>query len=617
MFFISREVGRRRPRAVVAIATGVVALAGCQMFAPMSSPVNQPAAALQGRVLGAGQPVSGAAIALYAAGTAGVGVGALDLTAGASVTTNASGYFSLAGDFVCPATAAQVYVVARGGATGAGASNPALAMMTALGNCGALTGTTSIVVDEATTVAAVWALAQFIGPDAVVGSTAGGAAGLANAMAVAGNLADSSMGTAPGAALPMGATTETAKLNTLASTLAACTGSSGGTGCSALFAAATTSESVPANTLDAALTIVRHPASNVAAVYSAGAGQAAFLPALKAAPHDWTMSITYGGCGSGCGGLNLPGSLAIDSAGDVLVANYFGGVLSKFSGSGAALAANGITGVGLHESYGIAVDGADDVWVTNEQSVTAANNHHLGSVSEFSPAGVELSGDGYTGGGVYYPVAAAADANGTVWVADYGSSAATLLAHDGSGISGSSGFGGAGLPFPSAVALDGGLNAWFAVQGGVARVTPAGVVSGYACCAGPDGVAVDPSGDVWVADYSASAVVELSPDGSVLHRTVLLNGNGGPQGIAVDGAGQVWAANYFGDSVVQLDGSTAAAILPAMGYGLDAAIAEPYGLAIDASGNVWLSNAGTSTLTQMVGLATPVKTPLLGPAVRP
>jgi hypothetical protein len=48
-------------------------------------------------------------------------------------------------------------------------------------------------------------------------------------------------------------------------------------------------------------------------------------------------------------------------------------------------------------------------------------------------------------------------------------------------------------------------------------------------------------------------------------------------------------------------------------------------VAIDASGNLWLSNAGynaitqsyVDTITQFVGLASPVRTPLLGPPVQP
>jgi len=450
---------------------------------------------------------------------------------------------------------------------------------------------------------------------------------LSNAFAVAANLADTTTGLAPGSALPAGAATEPAKLNTLADALAACVNSDGGSACVPLFTAATTSQGAPANTLDAALNIVRNPGANVMAVFNAAPPQGPFQPVLTAPPNDWTMSITYGGCTPACGGLNSPGSLAVDSAGNVWVANYFGGVVSEFFPTGVPAATAGFPGEGLEQSYGIAVDGSDNVWVTNEQSVTAANNHHTGSVSEFSSTGVEQSGYGYTGGGVYYPVAAAADSNGDIWIADYGSSSATLLDgnNNGSAISGSGGYAPSALTFAYAVAVDASHNAWFAIEGGAARVTPKGAVSIFSCCNDPEGIAVDPSGNVWIADYNASAVIELAPGGSVAHRTVLMGGNGGPQGIAVDGAGNVWAANYYGNSLVELAGSSAAVISPALGYGLDAPVKEPYGVAIDASGNLWLSNAGynaitqsyVDTITQFVGLASPVRTPLLGPPVQP
>ncbi len=44
---------------------------------------------------------------------------------------------------------------------------------------------------------------------------------------------------------------------------------------------------------------------------------------------------------------------------------------------------------------------------------------------------------------------------------------------------------------------------------------------------------------------------------------------------------------------------------------------EAFALAIDASGNLWVTNFGNDTLTEFVGLATPVKTPLLGPPQAP
>ncbi len=192
-----------------------------------------------------------------------------------------------------------------------------------------------------------------------------------------------------------------------------------------------------------------------------------------------------------------------------------------------------------------------------------------------------------------------------------------MLAGDGTAVSGSSGYAPSALPFTSAVAVDASHNAWFAVQTGAVRVTPSGAASSFSCCTDPAGIAVDPSGNVWIADYSASAVVELTPAGDVAHKSVLSGGNAGPQGIAIDGAGNVWASNYYGDSLAELAGSNASVVSPGMGYGLDAPLSEPYGVAIDASGNVWLSNAGTNTLTQFVGLASPIKTPLLGPPVQP
>lgn len=602
----------------LALCLAILPLSGCEMSSSFSSP-NPSGSALQGRVRGGQQPVSGATILLYAAGSSGPGLGAIDLLAPHVVTTDGSGFFNITGDYACPSATTQVYIVARGGnpGLGAGVNNAALVLMAVLGNCGDLTPSTNIQINEATTVAAAWALSQFIGAGAIVGSTATNAGGLANAFAVAGNLVDTSTGLAPGSALPVGAVTEPAKLYTLADILAACVNSDGGAVCLPLFAAATTSQSAPTNTLDAALNIVRNPASNVLAVFNAGTPQGPFQPALTAQPNDWTMSITYGGCAPACGGLNLPGSLAIDSGGNVLVANYFGGVVSKFSPTGVPAAAAGFSGIGLNQSYGIAVDASDDVWVTNEQSVTGANNHRLGSVSEFSPAGVELSGFGYTGGGVYYPVSAAADSTGVIWIADYAGSAATLLlASNGSAISGGSGYGASALPFTSAVAVDSSHNAWFAVQGGVVSITPAGATTSYSCCDEPAGIAVDQSGNVWIADYSAPAIVELASNGTVTHQ-VNLGAKAGPQGIAIDGVGNVWSANYYGNSLAEVAGSTGTLLSPVQGFGLDAPLSEPYGIAIDSSGNLWISNAHNNTLTQFVGLASPVRTPQLGPPVQP
>jgi streptogramin lyase len=555
-------------------------------------------------------PVSGAAILFYAAGNSGPGVGATNLLGKQTVTTDASGKFSIPA-FQCGSDGTQVYLLGRGGSPNpaSGGNNNALVMMTALGDCGSVGSSTTVVMNEVTTAAAVWALSQFIGTDAAIGASATNATGLRNAFLTAANLADTSKGTAPGPGLPPNTILETAKLNTLAAALWACSQPISSTACAQLFSAATVANGAPVDTLAAALSVIRNPGANPAGVF-ANAVHGPFSPILGTAPHDWTLSATLGNCTSGCGGLNLPGSLAIDSTGNVWVANYFGGAASKFSNTGAPASANGYAAAGLQESFGIAVDGQDSAWITNE------NGNSTGSVSHLSSSGADLSGSGYSGGGVYYPMAVAATAGGEIWVADYANAAATLLTGDGTAVSGASGYAPGALPFTMAVAIDGDQNGWFAYQGGVAMVTQAGAVSSYACCDVPAGIALDGSGNVWVADYEASNVVKLASSGSVIGKAAA-GGVHTPMGIAVDGSGNVWTANYRANTVSELNGATLQTVSPAPGYGLDASLYGPFGVGVDASGNVWVSNAYGNTLTELIGAAGPVKTPTLGLPAQP
>jgi streptogramin lyase len=568
-----------------------------------------PTPAFTGVMMSGSNPVSAAAISFYAAGSSGDGVSATDVLGTQTVTTDATGKFSIP-DFQCETSETQVYLVGRGGSAtpAAGGNNGAITMMAALGDCGSISASTTVVMNEVTTVAAAWALAQFMGADAIVSASATNATGLRNAFLTAANLADTTKGTAPGPGLPPNTILETAKLNTLAAALWSCDQPVSSTACAKLFSAAAVSNTAPADTLDAALNMIRNPGASPAAVF-ASVAQSPFAPVLNTAPHDWTLSATFGNCTSGCGGLNLPGSLAIDSAGNIWVANYFGGTASKFSNTGAPASADGYAAMSLEESFGIAVDGQNSAWITSE------NANSTGSVTHLSSSGADLSGSGYSGGGIYYPVAVAATSGGPIWVADYANSAATLLASDGTAVSGPSGYAPGALAFTTAVAVDGNQNGWFAYQGGVAMITQAGAVSSYSCCDVPAGIALDASGNVWVADYEASKLVKLAP-GGVTSETAG-GGVSTPMNIAVDGSGNVWTVNYRANTVSQINGATLEAVSPAAGYGLDAPLSGPFGVGVDASGNVWISNAYGNTLTELIGAAGPVKTPELGLPAQP
>jgi streptogramin lyase len=524
-----------------------------------------------------------------------------------------------------------VYVVAQGGNPGLSGSinNSAILLMAALGDCSNLSATNYFInVNEVTTAAAAWALAPFLAPGGVVGASSTNATGLRNAFINANKLVNIATGTAPGAALPGGVTTETAKLYTFANILSGCVNSDGTTACNPLFAAATVGASVPSNTLDAARNVVLNPANNVGSLFMAVPAHVAFASGLSGAPHDWTMSVTYTG-----GGLSDPADLALDSQGNVWVANfgYFpgGGAVTEISPAGKV---QSLTDPSLEESFGIAIDGSNNVWVTNEQSASSVNSG-AGSIAEFNSAGQVMTGSPYTAGGIDFPYAIAADTDGSVWVADYATSTATHLAANGSSLSGVSGYTSSDLDYVGSVALDAAHDAWFGrvEQNQVAEVTATGsTISAYSCgtaCGSTESIAIDQAGDVWITDQEGSSVVELGSNGAKLQTLSGIGGIYTPQDLAIDGSGNVWLTNldvpvsgqpYSISAITGANsGPTSTAISPASGFGMDAGMEGPHGIAIDSSGSVWVSDSSLNAVTQFVGLAAPVATPLLGPPKQP
>ncbi len=198
--------------------------------------------ALVGDVHGGQNPVSGAQVFAYQAGSGGYGKGDLKI---ACTTTNAGGQFNfgssspacagagLPATLSCPATGSPLlYLLAVGGNPGAGA-NAALALMAAVGSCNSLPASSFVAINEVTTVAAVWTLSHFMNctggsvngiiagctsNSRDVGTSASNAAGLNNAMGLVGNLVNPGTGVARSAGLS-GVTPPTAEINTLANIL--------------------------------------------------------------------------------------------------------------------------------------------------------------------------------------------------------------------------------------------------------------------------------------------------------------------------------------------------------------------------------------------------------------
>ncbi len=614
-----------------ALTTLLAGCGGSTTPTPTPPPPNNPGVTFTGTVNTGVQPLIGATVQLYAAGTTGNGsAGTAMLTS--ALTTDSNGAFTVPANYPCPATASQLYVVARGGKLGTAAANSAVALITSIGACNQVVAASHFVVNEVTTAATIWAFSQFMAPGANIGASATNTVGIANAAATAASLANPLTGTSPGLTFPSNGASPAAKINTLANIIHTCTSSASSStaACASLLSASTGPALQNQDMLDATLRIVKNPGANVTALFTQSTSQAAaFTPALTTAPADWTLYVTFTG-----GGMNYPAGIGVDANGNLWVGSYFfgsstdpsAGSAAELSPIGKQLFPSGISGSGLSNIYGLAVDASNNAWLTNEASPGSVNGG-LGSITVLSPSGQSLSGTtGYTAGGIFYPIAVAIDTDSSAWILDYGNSHLTHLSSSGAPLSGTSGYTSNYFVFPAALAVDGSHNVWVSNQEDVTvtKVSPNGqTFTNFSCCNGSSGLAIDQQGNVWISNYYGNSVSLISSTGTVLaNGTFTANGTlSSPQATAIDGAGNVWIGNFHADYLTELTGASSTTpgqpLSPAAGWAPDSKLFGAYAIAIDQSGNLWVSDLYGASVTEIVGLAVPVKTPLLGPPQTP
>jgi hypothetical protein len=399
---------------VVAATALTALLTGCSGF--NGKPASMAGPALQGNVHGGQQPIAGASIALYAAGTTGYSATNANLLI-TPVTTTANGNFTLT-SYNCTA-GQQIYLVGTGGNPGGGTNNNS-ALMAALGDCATLNSSTYISVNEITTIGSVFALAPFMSGDSALGSSSTNTAGLARAFASVNKLVNIANGHAGGSALPAGATAPVDEIYTLADIIAACINSTGGvagdgSACGTLFTLTTPAGgTAPADTIQAALNIAHNPTLNVAALFNSSPAASPYAPQLSAAPTDWTLAVTYS-----TGGFNAPKSTTVDASGNIWVANSSGNSVSVLAQTGVPLTGSPFTGNGLAGPVAVAIDAGGNAWVANKSG---------SAVSAFTLSGATVSGSPFAGAGtISTPTSIAIDAPGNVWVANSGNSSVTQL----------------------------------------------------------------------------------------------------------------------------------------------------------------------------------------------
>jgi hypothetical protein len=612
-------------------------LTGCSLkpTAPVSATHG---ITLRGTAFGGQQPIAGASVYLYAADQGGYSLpsdslltsdvltnnptsSGQDTNGNYYVITDAHGNFSISGDYACTPTQ-QVYVYLVGGYSDANPShvNSAIGLLAILGDCPAsgnfATATPFIFMDEVSTVAAAYAMAGYAldATDVSLLPSPLAVVDVANAFANAANLADLANGTAlsttPGG---LGAVPQK-KINTLANILANCINSSINTslGCNAIFNNILSSGATgtPAtDTATAAIYLAHNPypgSTQMTALYGNISAQPPFSPSLDTQPADFTLAIDFTGSF-----LKQPNAIAIDGAGNVLIANAGNNSVSKLTSAGTLATGSPFTGGGLNSPYKIAIASSGNVWVTN--------NDVSSGVSVFTSAGAPLSGSPFFGS-LGLADGIGIDGSDNVWLPNSNNSV-TVFDKNGTEVVNSP-FTDSSLNVPAGIAIDANGNAWIANAGGTSGSTVTVLSSSGVAVPGspysggglynPYAIAMDSYDNAFVTDYATDSVTELNSNGNPSVNSPITGGGlHGPDAIAVDSAGTAWVSNYAsGVTGINANGTV---LSSPTGFTSSAMLTSATNsIAVDGSGNVWVagSSGGNDILTEFIGLAQPVVTPL-------
>ena len=372
--------------------------------------------------------------------------------------------------------------------------------------------------------------------------------------------------------------------------------------------------------------------------------------------------------------FSVPESVAVDGAGNVYVADTGNSAIKRISPAGVVTTVAGkpgtwgsTDGVGTAARFywpqGVAIDGAGNLFVTDSANSTVRKIAPDGMVTTLAGSvGVEGPDngpvDGFGGAALFsVPGAVAVDPAGNLLVSDDNTirkvsptGMVTTLAGKRGSSGSTNGPGEAarfGPAFGLAVDAEGRIYVADRESQLVRTVTPAGVVSTLAGTAGVDGerdgaaavalfdypnaIAVDATGDVYVADTgeyaeSGSAVDTIRKITHAEQVTTLAGAAGWGSsdgvgaaasfnnvgGLAVDAAGDVFAADTLNNTVRKITPSgvvtTVAGTAPpafdlacpvADAVGADAKFCRPGALAADRQGNIYVADTGNHTIRRI------------------
>ena len=303
--------------------------------------------------------------------------------------------------------------------------------------------------------------------------------------------------------------------------------------------------------------------------------------------------------------FNHPEGVAVDGSGNVYVADTGNHMIRKISAAGVVSTAAGSPGstgstdgtrsaARFNTPDGVAADGSGNVYVADTRNHTIRKISAAGVVTTLAgTAGSTGSTDG-TGSAARFkhPRGVAVDDSGNVYVADRDNSTIRKISAAGvvTTLAGTAGSGGS---------TDG--------TGSAARFNQ------------PRGVAVDSTGNIYVADTSNQTIRKISAAGVVttLAGTAGTSGSAdgtgsaarfkNPRGVAVDASGNVYVADSNNETIRKISAAGAVTTLAGTagrtgstdGTGSAARFSNPYGVAVDGSGNVYVADTSNSTIRKI------------------
>lgn len=425
----------------------------------------------------------------------------------------------------------------------------------------------SIVVNELTTVAGVYAAAQILDGDKISGS----GAALRAAAAMARNLVSVSTGQPSPVMTSSPNADETNSLRSLRSlaNLLAPVIRQPRNPDPLLFELATPpGGGQPADTLEAIHAIALNPANNVGKLFAQSTALEVFRPALRQRPDAWTLVVKVNDSGDDQILFGGPANVVFDRHGRGWIANNVvqGEAVSSTycmvldadgtparDGDGKLLSP--FTGMELiGAGFGIALDAEERVWIGDFGwgGENPGGDAQAGGVSVFTPD-AEPVRSSMLQGGVYRVQQVVVDRDGNVWNASWGGHQVVV--------------------YPGGD--DGRAVSWPAHQD---------LHSPFQ----PFGIALASDGRAWVTNSNGNTVSRFRFDGTGLTREIEVPVGKTVKGVAIDDAGYVWVGSGGDDTVYRLDGETGEVCGAYRGGGLDG----PWGVTLDGDGNLWAGNFG-------------------------